>query len=110
MVITLTLTLQVSRDSQTNKPITAQIRNKWATFKEENYKELRSLIFYLGNCSKILSRKLTLEKLRYQKRLTDAEEEYKENFTYSDNNTELRDIIYFYKIVPINTFSFLVFS
>ena len=51
-----------------------------------------------------------MEKLRYQKRLTDAEKEYKENFTYSDNNTELRDIIYFYKIVPKSTFSFLVFS
>lgn len=55
-----------------------------------------------------------MEKLRYQKRLKDAEEEYKDNFTYSDNNTELRDIIVFLKtylvlkIVP--TFSFLVFS
>lgn len=38
-------------------------------------------------------RKLTLEKLRYEKRLKDAEEEFKDNFTYSDNNTELRDVI-----------------
>ena len=33
-----------------------------------------------------------MEKLRYQKRLQDAEEEFKENFTYSDNNTELREV------------------
>ena len=32
-----------------------------------------------------------MEKLRYQKRLKDAEEEFKDNFTYSDNNTELRE-------------------
>ena len=70
----------------------------------------------LDNCFIFVffSRKLTMEKLRYQKRLKDAEEEYKDNFTYSDNNTELRDIIVFLKtylvlkIVP--TFSFLVFS
>ena len=49
----------------------------------------------LDNCFIFVffSRKLTMEKLRYQKRLKDAEEEYKDNFTYSDNNTELRDII-----------------
>ena len=33
-----------------------------------------------------------MEKLRYQKRLKDAEEEFKDNFTYSDNNTELREV------------------
>ena len=41
----LTLTLQVSRDSQTNKPIAAQTRDKWTTLKEENYKDLRSHFF-----------------------------------------------------------------
>ena len=35
-------TLQVSRDSQTNKAIPSQTKDKWATFTEENYKELRS--------------------------------------------------------------------
>ena len=42
---------------------------------------------------------MTLEKLRYEKRLKDAEEEFKDNFTYSDNNTELRDVISLLKLL-----------
>ena len=86
-------TLQVSRDSQTNKAIPSQTKDKWATFTEENYKELRSHFKSVYNCSIIFfSRKLTMEKLRYQKRLKDAEDEFKDNFTYNDNNTELREV------------------